>query len=364
MDPRPPATWVSAEQKQLFAASQKKARSRPTPDPSREITVDEMMSLYSGYESFFPPESSGSPEPIKFPRNTSPKDIEGCSSKPEASSGRDSSPPIKAESDDGNTGSLLGLDQRKDALTSQQPRDATQENWGLVKNFLTGIQFYPSQRGHFAKLLSTPRVRDIVTRPGMRYIADQPKKIHLLIVHLTGPESPVECGACAQGLGPFEKCVAISQRAAGEVANGVVCCTNCAGKRRLQRRCNLDGIPSQQLAGQIDTQPKQHKEHLAAEPKEQDGLGISAQVSEIEVDSRFKSAVHPLPRDTSLSLNADPSDIRLCSSTMGKVLVELDGNSPFLMGPHGMFTLKPMMSAQVSNASDSHAVLFVYTVKG
>lgn len=363
MKPRPPARWASVYKEQLFAVSQKKAHSRPTPDPSKEKTVDEMMSLQSKCATLPRAGTSGSSKPTGFPPTTSPQDIKECSSEPAASSSNGSGRPSNAVSDDGNTISLPGLDQRGHTMASQQPGDATQENWRLVKNFLTGIQFYPSKRGHFAKLLSTPRIRDIVTRPGIRYIADQPKMVHLLIVHLTGPEPPVECGACAQGLGPFEKCVAISQRAAGEVSNGVVCCTNCAGKRRLQRSCNLDQIPSQQPSGQIDSQLKQHKEHLAAEPEEQASLGISTQGSETEVDSRFKSTVHPLPRDASLSLNAEPSGIRLCSPTIGKVLVEMDGNSPFLMGTHGIFTLKPTMSAQVSNASDLDAVLVVYTVK-
>lgn len=363
MDPRPPARWASAEQEQLFAASQKQVRSRPTLNSSTERTVDEMISLFSGCVDPATAETSGSTKSTKLSSTTSPQDIEGCSSEPEASLSEDSIPPTRTESEDENTNSVLGFDQRKNSIALPHLRDATQENWRLVKDFLTGIQFYPSRRGHFATLLSTPRARDIVTRPGMNFVADQPKKVHLLIAHLTGPEPPVACSACAQGRGPFEKCVTISQKAASEITNGVVCCTNCAGKRNSQRSCNLGGIPSKQLVGRIDSQLKQPEEPCAAEPEEKASLGTNTEVSEIEVDSRFKRTVHPLPRDASLGLNAESSDVRLCSATMGKVLVELEGNSPFLMGPHGMFTLLPTMSAQVSNASEADAVLVVYTVK-
>lgn len=116
-------------------------------------------------------------------------------------------------------------------------------------------------------------------------------------------------------------------------------------------------------SGAPSPQPEPEPLRLAAEPKGQASFDTNPQVSALEIDSRFKRTVHPLPRDASLGLNAESSDIRLCSSTMGKVLVELEGNSPFLMGPHGMFTLMPTTSAQVSNASEADAVLVVYTVK-
>lgn len=358
-EPRPPVRWASVEQEQLFAAGQKKARSRPAPDCSEENTVDEMM-LHSGCVVLSPARISSSSELIKFSRTPSPRDIEEWSSQPEASSSKDSSPPIKAESHDEGTSSPPGLDKYK---ASHPIRDATEENWRIVKEYITGIQFYPSKRGQFAALLSTPRIRNLATRPGVRYIADQPKKIHLLIVHMSGTEPSVTCDSCAMGRGPFEKCVAISQKAAGEITNGVVCCTNCASKRSLQQRCNLEELPSQQALGKTDSQHKERKEHLAPEPREPASLGTSSKASEIEVDSRFKRTDHPLPRDSSLQLYAEPSCIRLCSPTVGKVLVELEANSPFLMGPHGMFTLMPAMSAEVSNASEVDAVLIVYTVK-
>lgn len=270
---------------------------------------------------------------------------------------------MKSESHDESASPQAALDKYKHAKTLHPPRDATEENWRIVKEYITGIQFYPSKRGQFAALLSAPRIRNIATRPGVRFIADRPKKVHLLIVHMTGSESSVACDCCAQGRGPFEKCVTISQKAAGEITNGFVCCTNCASKWSLQQRCNLEQLSSQQAVGQTEPQPKARKENVPPEPREQASLGTSSQGFETEVDSRFKRADHPLPRDGSLQLNAEPSCVRLCSPTMGKVLVELEGNSPFLMGPHGMFTLMPAMSAEVSNASEAHAVLIVYTVK-
>lgn len=360
--PRPPVKWASVDQAQLFAASQKVARSRPALSSSKEKTVDEMM-LHSGCVALCPAETSGSSEPIKLSRTPSPRDTKECSSEPQAFSNNDSSPPLKAELDDESTGLLLGPGKNKHETASHLPRDATKENWRLVEEFIAGIQFYPSKRGQFTALLSTPRSRDIVTRPGVTFIANQPKKVHLLIVHMTGTEPAVACDYCAQGRGPFEKCVAISQKAASEITNGVACCTNCARKRNLQQRCNLEELPTQKKIGQIASQHKERKEHLAPEPREQSRLSGSSQVSENGVDSRFKRTDHPLPRDGSLVLNAEPSGVRLCSPTMGKVLVELEGNSPFLMGPHGMFTLMPAMSAEVSNASEVDAVLVVYTVK-
>lgn len=363
MEPRPPVRWASVEQEQLFSASQKEARSRPAPDCSEEITVDETM-LHSGRVVLSAAGISSSSERITFSRTPSPRHIEEWwLSQPEAPSSKDSSPPVKAESHNDSTSPPPGLDKYKHAKASHPPRDATEENWRIVKEYITGIQFYPSKRGQFAALLSTPRIRNIATRSGVRFIADQPKKIHLLIVHMTGTEPSVACDSCAQGRGPFQNCVAISQKAAGEITNGFVCCTNCASNWGLQQRCNLEQLSSQQAVGQADPQPKARKENLPPERREQASLGISSQSFETEIDSRFKRTGLPLPRDGSLQFNAEPSCIRLCSPTMGKVLVELEGNSPFLMGPHGMFTLMPAMSAEVSNASEADAVLIVYTVK-
>lgn len=352
VEPRPPVRWASVDQEKLFAASQKIAHSRAAPDLNGEKTVDEMM-LHSSCVVISPEGTSGSSDSNEFSPTPSPRDIREWSSQPEASSAKDSSPTTQTESGDESTGHALKFDKDKHAT----------ENWQLVRKFLSGLQFYPSKRGHFTALLSTPRSREIVTRPGLRFVADQPKKVHLLIVHMTGTESSVACDSCAQGRGPFTKCVAIDRKAAGEITNGFVCCTNCASNWSLQQRCNLEELSSQQAIGQIDAQNKEGKEHLASEPREQANLGIGSQGSEIEIDSRFKRTDYPLPRDGSILLNAEPSCVRLCSPTMGKVLVELEGNSPFLMGPHGIFKLMPGMSARVSNAADADASLVVYTVK-
>lgn len=67
--------------------------------------------------------------------------------------------------------------------------------------------------------------------------------------------------------------------------------------------------------------------------------------------------------DGELELDAAPSGVRLCSLTTGKVLVELQGNSPFLMGAHGMFKVMPTIGARISNATETEAIFHVSTVK-
>jgi hypothetical protein len=82
-----------------------------------------------------------------------------------------------------------------------------------------------------------------------------------------------------------------------------------------------------------------------------------------KVDNHFTFAVHVLPVDGSLELVADPLGLRLCSVAAGKIMVEIEGNMPFMIGPHGMFKLMPEMTAQVSNASEAEAVLHVSILK-
>lgn len=361
MEPQPPATWANAQQRELFAASQRKARSHPAQASSEEKTVDEMM-FHSSCRALFEAGASTSLEP-KEPRTPPPRDSQDCVSKPEACQSNASRIPAKAESDGESTDHMPGLGNDKHAKTPHMhsARDATEENWELVKMYLSDRHTHSPKRGHFATLLSSPRSRDIVIRPGAKFVADKPRKIRLLMVHMTGEEAPVPCYSCASGCGPFKECIAISKKAAGETTNGIVCCTNCARKESSQHSCNVVELLSQRPAGQIGSPSKQRKVHPAPEPGEQASLGVSSRIA--EVDNRFTFTVHVLPLDGSLDLDAAPSGLRICSLTSGKALVELEGNSPFLIGPHGMFKLMPETGARISNASEAVTVLHVSTVK-
>lgn len=357
VEPRAPAT---TRQQDLFSASQKKASLHPMPHANEEKTVDEMM-LSSTCFALSSAETSGHSELSDLSRTPSFQDSEQRSYGSKESGSSDPKSPPEARSGRRYTAHTLAPGNDRHGQASPAPHDATQENWRLVRKFMTGKQFYPPKRGHFAALLSTARARDIVTRPGIRFIPDQPKKVRLLIVHMTGEEPSVPCDSCARGRGPFKKCVAVSQKAAGETTNGPVCCTNCASKRNLQRECNVEELLGQPAVGQIGPQRKQQKRHPAPESREQAVPNVNSKG--IKLDDRFTFAVHALPLDGSLDLGADPLGLRFCSLTAGKLLVEVEGNAPFLIGPHGVFKLAPGVSAEVSNASEVDAVLHVSTVK-
>lgn len=356
VEPRAPAT---TRQQDLFSESQKKASLHPTPHSTEEKTVDEMM-LSSSCFVLSSAETSSQSELSNLSRTPSFHDSEQRSNEPKESGSNDHNSPPEAKSGARCSARTPRPEKDRHWQASPAPHDATQENWRLVRKFITGKQFYPPKRGHFAALLSTARARDIVTRPGTRFVADQPKKVRLLMVHMSGEEPSVPCDSCARGRGPFKKCVAVSQKAAGETTNGLVCCTNCASKRNLQRECNVEELLSQPAVGQIEPQRKQQKPHPTPESKEKGVSGINA--GGVNLDGRFTFAVHSLPLDGSLDLDADPSGVRVCSLTAGKLLVEVEGNAPFLIGPHGAFKLAPGVSAEVSNASEIDAVLHVSTV--
>lgn len=357
---RPPATWVTVRQQESFAAIKSDARVRGTLNLCEEKTVDELM-LFSSYAMNSSAEVSEDSELSDNSPATPRLDVEEGSSKPEASSGSRLSRSERGSPEDQIRSHTSVHDETRPVKEPFVLSDVEQENWSLVGKFLDGRQAITPKRGYFATLLSSPRSRDIVTRPGLSFVADQPKKVRLLMVHLTGKEPPVPCNSCALGRGPFKKCVSVSKKAAGETTNGIVCCTNCAGNGILQHSCNVEELLSQPPAAQLSSPHKEHKKHRNHEPKEQASSGISSQITKI--DSHFTLTVHFLKIDGSLELDAAPSGVRLCSLTTGKVLVELQGNSPFLMGAHGMFKIMPTIGARISNATETEAILHVSTVK-
>lgn len=352
---QPPATRLTTHQQESFAAVKKDARVRATLDLRKEKTVDELMlSSFSIHSSAEASEDSALSDNSRAPQRL---DVEECSFWLEESSIRAFSRPDQEKAEDKSRSHSSTHPEKASVSLS----DTKQENWSQVGKFLDDKQALTPKRGHFATLLSSPRSRDIVTRPGVSFIADQPKKVRLLMVHMTGEEPPVPCNSCAIGRGPFKKCVSISKKAAGETTNGIVCCTNCASHGILQNSCNVEELLSQPPATQVSSPHKEHKKHKDPEPREQASSGISSQIT--KVDSHFTLAVHKLKMDGSLELDAAPSGVRLCSLTTGKVLVELQGNSPFLMGAHGMFKITPGISARISNATETGAILHVSTVK-
>lgn len=358
---QPPATYLTLRQQETFAAIKKSAQMGIMPKSREEKTVDELM-LVSSFPVHSSAEASKGSEVGDASRASPCLGVEKGSSKPHTSSGHGLNRPPEEESSEGETRAhSSGPDEVKPGKERFVLSDTKQQNWSLVGKFLDGRQVLAPKRGHFATLLSSPRTRDIVTRAGQNFIADQPKKVRLLIVHMTGKESSVPCNSCALGRGPFEECVSISKKAAGETTNGVVCCTNCASSRTLQLSCDVEELLSQPPAAQVSSPHKEHKKHKDAEPREQTSSGISSQIT--KVDSHFTLAVHKLKMDGSLELDAAPSGVRLCSLTTGKVLVELQGNSPFLIGAHGMFKMMPTIGARISNATETEAILHVSTVQ-
>lgn len=357
---QPPTTYLTLRQQETFAAIQKSAQMGIMPKSCEEKTVDELM-LASSFPVNSSAEATKGGELGDASRAPPCLGVEEGSVEPHTTSGHGlNRPPEEKSSEDESRPHTPELDEVKPGKEPLVLPDAKEDNWSLVGKFLDGRQVLAPKRGHFATLLSSPRIRDIVTRAGENFIADQPKKVRLLIVHVTGKEPSVSCNSCALGRGPFEKCVMISKKAAGETTNGIVCCTNCASDRVLQRSCNVEDLLSQPPAAQVSTTHKEHKKHKEVEPREQASSGVSSQIT--KVDSHFTLAVHKLKMDGELELDAAPSGVRLCSLTTGKILVELQGNSPFLMGAHGMFKIMPTISARISNATEIEAILHVSTV--
>lgn len=347
IQPQPPAGWTKVTQKEYFAASLKKARLTAVPYSSEVITVDDMM-LQTGFFDF-----SGASELSELSRTPSVQQTP-FSSTLDASFSSGSTTTALLDKKSTVNGPECVAGKQEDA--SKTLRDDAKENWRLIRKFLTGRQFYPPKRGHFSALLSTPRSRDIILRAGVRFVADQPKKVRILMAHMTGQES-MPCNSCSLGRGPFKKCVAISKAAAGETTNGIVCCTNCATKKVLPYRCNVEVLLSRPAAVQ---QRKPREGPLVPKPRQQPSQG-EAQVT--RVDRQFTLTVHKLPVDGSIELDVKPESVRLCSVAVGKIMVDLESNPAFLLGTHGMFKLMPGTSAQVSNVSEGEAVLHISTLK-
>lgn len=132
-------------------------------------------------------------------------------------------------------------------------KDATaRENWAYIRPHLRLRKDIPPI-GHYADLLSRPRVRDMEwnTQPrphlgnSLRravYKDKNPKDVACLILQITGEKAPQPCNHCAKGAGIFQGCVAVDQRSADEMQSGRVSCVNCAYKSARVHKSNSTTI--------------------------------------------------------------------------------------------------------------------------
>ncbi|KAK3389346.1 hypothetical protein B0H63DRAFT_463461 [Podospora didyma] len=67
---------------------------------------------------------------------------------------------------------------------------------------------------------------------------------------------------------------------------------------------------------------------------------------------------------TTLKLNADATKMRICSVGTGKVSVQLGGEPEFVIGPHGMFKVKPGVACVVRNTMYLDATLHMTLLSG
>jgi hypothetical protein len=359
--PRLPTTGVSLERQKLFISGLEKMRSRTGLDSGRAKTIDEMM-LDSVFLDLNSVEHSPAAETNEISRPPSSSDIQEGFFRPPKSFASSSNSSGAEDSDREEARTKPRFDKARclKGNTAGAPRDATKkENWRLIRKFLTRRQFSLPKKGLFAALLSYPRNRDILTRPGVEFVANQRKKVRLLIVHMTGEEAPVPCDSCALHRGPFKSCVTVSQKAAGQITNGAICCTNCASKRSLQQKCNVEGFTGKPAAVQTRKQPKGGPVSVLKEQPSVDDT--RSQVT--RVDNQFLFTVCAIPAGGSFDLAAEASSLRLCSVAMGKVMVDLEGNRSFLLGTHGMFKVMPGKSVTIINGAQAEAVLHVSALK-
>lgn len=65
-----------------------------------------------------------------------------------------------------------------------------------------------------------------------------------------------------------------------------------------------------------------------------------------------------------LRLEADPGKTRLCSVAAGKVRVKIGNEVEFVVGPHGMFKVRPGAACTVRNGLYLDAVLHILVLQG
>ena len=74
--------------------------------------------------------------------------------------------------------------------------------------------------------------------------------------------------------------------------------------------------------------------------------------------------VDTIPPGGVLRLEPEEAQMRLCSIAAGKVQVKLGDVGEFLLGPHGMFKVKPGVECYVTNRLYLDAVLHTTLLQG
>lgn len=82
-----------------------------------------------------------------------------------------------------------------------------------------------------------------------------------------------------------------------------------------------------------------------------------------KIDGRFDFRVIAVPTGTALQFQPDYSHFRLCSLVTGKVMVRLNGETPFNMGAGGVLKIVQGVSGGIVNSSGISAVLHVSSIQ-
>lgn len=307
-----------------------------------------------------------------------------------------------------------------DAGPPDLTQSTAKENWGIIEALFTDRRFPPPDKGPLHTLLSTPRVRGLEVGSGPRNISVLwPKDMSLLIVQLSGIEAPKPCSRCERGAGLFQTCVMLSEEVASLLQHGVCSCVNCAWKSAHHGTCDLKSVlrevereadeeaPTQPSAVEDNeddslrslrdrrserrlsdvTATRDEPKPSAAEQRSllpagsppevgsmaadaeadvgNNGFPVLAEPSrakgwvQSQVDERFAFEVIVVPPGTSLRLELDASNLRICTLAVGKVVVLVPGEPAFTIGFQGMFRLIPGATAVVVNAFGIEAVLHV-----
>ncbi|KAJ4397393.1 hypothetical protein N0V93_001620 [Gnomoniopsis smithogilvyi] len=305
------------------------------------------------------------------------------------------------------------------------------ENWDIIQGLFTEKRFPPPQSGPLKELLSLRRVRDIELNPTAtkKFSILWPKDASLVIVQLTGPESPTNCKRCSNGYGIFSSCVVVPQDVANVLQSGICACVNCSWKSVNHKSCDVKkllktaggatapsaalpqnnameaslpiadtdssddgGIDSDQplgprrserplrIVGNEDGQNTRTRHSMRlksnvtqndvrgqitlkptaprAKDVEKSAVAESPKLTQItKVDKSFSFRVDVVTPRTTLRIQPDVENIRICSLVMGKVTVKVRGEQTFDIGFQGMFRLLPGVDAEVMNLAGFDAVL-------
>jgi hypothetical protein len=84
----------------------------------------------------------------------------------------------------------------------------------------------------------------------------------------------------------------------------------------------------------------------------------------VHVCDDVSAHVDTIPMGGTLRLDPEPGKMRLCSVAKGKVRVAIGQEPEIVIGPHGLFKVKPGVSCVVRNHMDLDAVLHIMVLEG